>query len=167
MKTLGTAFCALFLFGLVAAPPAQAQTPWELGPLLGVNLENEELLLGAVARIHLPSAPITLNPGIELYPGVDDVGGRNRSLFVLNFDVQYQLEAESVEPYIGGGISWWRTGREFEDAQSDLGLNLKGGILFNRRGNAQPYVEAVLNLDGRDGRDALIFKGGFLFTIGG
>ena len=53
----------------------------------------------------------------------------------------------------------------WQDAVSDLGLNLKGGLLFNRRGNAQPYLEAVLNF--ADGRDALIFKGGFLFVIGG
>jgi hypothetical protein len=69
MKMLRTASCALFLFGLVAAPPAQAQTPWELGPQLGVNLDNNELNLGAMARIHLSSLPITLNPGLEFYPG--------------------------------------------------------------------------------------------------
>ncbi len=166
MKTLRTAFCALFIFGLVAAPPAQAQTPWELGPYLGVNLDSDEILVGAVARIHLPSAPITLNPGIEFYPGIDDTGGGlSRSLLVLNFDVQYQLEAETVEPYVGGGISWARASVESFDSATDIGLNLKGGLLFNRRGNAQPYAEAVLNL--ADGRDALIFKAGFLFRIGG
>jgi hypothetical protein len=165
MKTLRTAFCALFLSALVAAPPVQAQTPWELGPYLGLDLDRDELLLGAVARIHLDSAPITLNPGIDFYPGVDDVAGLNTSFLVLNFDVQYELEAESVEPYVGGGISWARLGRQAQDAVSDLGLNLKGGLLFNRRGNAQPYLEAVLNF--ADGRDALIFKGGFLFVIGG
>ena len=156
MKMLPTASFALLLFGLIAAPPAQAQTPWELGPYLGVDLDRDELLLGAMARIHLASNPITLNPGIEIYPGIDDVEGLNRSLLVLNFDVQYQLEAESVEPYVGGGISWARLGREAQDAVTDLGLNLKGGLLFNRRGNAQPYLEAVLNFDGSE---ALIFKG--------
>ncbi len=165
MKTLPTASCALFLFALVAAPPAQAQTPWELGPYLGLDLDRDELLLGAAARIHLDSAPITLNPGIEFYPGVDDVAGLSTSFLVLNFDVQYELEAESVEPYVGGGISWARTGRELQDALTDLGLNLMGGLLFNRRGNAQPYVEAVLNF--ANGNEALIFKGGFLFRIGG
>ena len=160
MKMLRMTSCALFLFGLVAARPAQAQTPWELGPLVGVNLGNDELLLGAVARIPLTSLPVTLNPGFEFYPGFDP-----GSLFVLNFDVQYQLEAESVEPYVGGGISWARASVETFDAVSDIGLNLKGGLLFNRRGNAQPYLEAVLNLD--NGNEALIFKGGFLFRIGG
>ena len=164
MKTLRTAFFALFVIALVAAPPVQAQTPWELGPYLGLDLDRDELLLGAVARIHLSSNPITLNPGIEFYPGIDDVGGMNRSLLILNFDVQYQLEAESVEPYVGGGISWARASVENQDAVSDIGLNLKGGLLFNRRGSAQPYLEAVLNLDNGN---ALIFKGGFLFRIGG
>ena len=69
MKMLPTASCALLLFGFVAAPPAQAQTPWELGPHLSVNLDNNELLFGGVGRIHLSSLPITLNPGLEFYPG--------------------------------------------------------------------------------------------------
>ncbi len=166
MKMFRITSCALFLFGLVAAPPAQAQTPWELGPILGVNLDNNEILVGAVARIHLSSLPITLNPGLEFYPGIDDTGsGLSRSLWVLNFDVQYQLEAESVNPYLGGGISWARSSTETFDATSDVGLNLKGGLVFNRTGNAQPYVEATLNF--ADGNEALIFRAGLLFTVGG
>ena len=159
MRMLRITSCALFLFGLVAAPPAQAQTPWELGPLVGVNLDNDELLVGAVARIPLTSLPVTLNPGFEFYPGFDP-----GSLFVLNFDVQYELNAESLEPYVGAGISWARISNA-GTSDSDVGLNLKGGLVFNRRGNAQPYVEAVLNF--ANGGEALIFKGGFLFTIGG
>ena len=166
MKMLRSAACALFLFGLIAAPPAQAQTPWEIGPHLGADLDRDEFLLGGFARFHLASLPITLNPGLEFYPGLDDTGGGlNRSLFVLNFDVQYQLEAQSLEPYVGGGISWARLSTEGLTGRSDIGLNLKGGLLFNRTGSAQPYVEAVLNF--ADGNEALIFKGGFLFRIGG
>ena len=136
-----------------------------MGPLLGVNLDNDELLLGAVARIQAGSTPITLNPGFEFYPGIDDVGTLNRSLFVLNLDVQYELDAESVDPYVGGGLSWSRLSVETLDAQSDVGLNLKGGLMFNSMGSGRPYVEAVLNFS--DGSEALIFKAGFLFTIGG
>ncbi len=166
MKMLRIASCALFLCGLVAAPSAQAQTPWELGPYLGVNLDNNELHLGGMARVHLSSMPITLNPGLEFYPGFDDTGsGLGRSLWVLNFDAQYQLEAQSVSPYVGGGISWARLSTETLDSSSDVGLNLKGGLVFNRTGNAQPYAEAILNFS--DGTEALIFRAGLLFTIGG
>ena len=159
MKMPRTASCALFAFALVVAPPAQAQTPWEVGPHVGVNLDNDELLVGAVARIHLSSLPITLNPGFEFYPGFDP-----GSLFVLNFDVQYQLDAESVEPYVGGGISWARKGAA-GGSSSDAGLNLKGGVMFSPSSRTQPYVEAVVNFANND--EALIFRGGFLFTIGG
>ena len=166
MKTLRTAFFALFLVGLAAAPPAQAQTDWDLGPVLGVNLDNDEFLLGGVARIHLSSIPISLNPGIEFYPGMDDTGGGlSQSLFVLNFDAQYQLEAETINPYVGGGISWARVSVDTAGSDSEIGLNLKGGIVFNRSGNGQPFVEAALNF--ANGDEALIFRGGFLFTIGG
>ena len=160
MKMLRISSCALFLFGLVAAPPAQAQTdPWELGPLLGVNLNNDELFIGGVSRIHLSSLPISLNPGLEYYPGVD-----NASLFVLNFDVQYQLEAESVKPYVGAGISWARFSPDGGDSDSDVGLSLKGGLVFNPASRTRPYGEAVLNFSSGD--EALIFRGGVLFTIG-
>ncbi len=166
MKMLPTASCALLLFGFVAAPPAQAQTPWEIGPHLSVNLDNNELLFGGVARIHLSSLPITLNPGLEFYPGIDDTGGGlSRSLWVMNFDGQYQLDAESVSPYVGGGISWARLSTDTQGATSDFGLNLKGGLVFNRTGNAQPYGEAILNF--ADGSEALIFRAGLLFTVGG
>ena len=158
MKMHRAAAFALFLFGLVAAPPAQAQTPWEIGPHLGVNLDNDEIFVGAVARLNLASLPVTLNPGIEFYPGVDP-----GSLFVLNFDVQYQLEAETVEPYIGGGIAWLRTGSA-GGSSSDVGLNLKGGMVFNPRSRTQPYAEAVLTF--ADGDEALVLRGGVLFTIG-
>ncbi len=158
MKMLHFTSCALLLFGLVVARPAQAQTPWELGPLVGVNLDNDELLLGAVARIHLTSLPVTLNPGFEFYPGVDG------SLFVVNFDVQYELNAESLEPYVGAGISWARTSNA-GTSDSDVGLNLKGGLVFNPESRTRPYVEAVLNFAGSS--EALVFRGGLLFTIGG
>ncbi len=158
MKMLRITSCALLLFWLVAARPAQAQTPWELGPLVGVNLDNDELLLGAVARIPLTSLPITLNPGLEFYPGVDG------SLFVVNFDVQYELNAESLEPYVGAGISWARASNA-GTSNSDVGLNLKGGLAFNPESRTQPYVEAALNFGG--GNESLIFRGGLLFTIGG
>jgi hypothetical protein len=160
MKLLRISSCALFLFGLVAAPPAQAQAdPWELGPLLGVNLDNNELLVGGVARIHLASLPISINPGLEFYPGVD-----NGSLFVLNFDAQYQLEAETVKPYVGAGISWTRSSSDGGSSSSDVGLSLKGGLVFNPASRTRPYGEAVLNFS--DGTEALIFRGGVLFTIG-
>ena len=159
MKMLRITSCALLLFGLVVARPAQAQTPWELGPLVGVNLDNDELLLGAVARIPLTSLPITLNPGFEFYPGFDP-----GSLFVLNFDVQYELNAESLEPYVGAGISWARTSNA-GTSDSDVGLNLKGGLVFNPESRTRPYVEGLLNFGGS--RESLIFRGGLLFTIGG
>ncbi len=162
MKMFRTTCFVLFVLGLVAVPPTQAQTPWEIGPYLGVDLDRDELIAGATARFHLSSIPITLNPGIEFYPS-HEARGVDASLWVLNFDVQYQLEAESVEPYVGGGISWARQSVS-GTADSDVGLNLKGGTLFNPGGSVQPYVEAVLNF--ASGDEALIFKGGFLFSVG-
>jgi hypothetical protein len=164
MKTLRTAFLALFLVGLFASPGIEAQSSWDLGPYLGLNFENDKLLIGGVARIHLASSPITLNPAIEFYPGINDTGaGLSRSLLVLNFDGQYQIEAESWEPYVGAGISWARAATDTQDAVTDIGLNIKGGMLFNPRGSAQPYTEAVINFDG--GTNPFMLKAGLLFAL--
>ena len=65
----------------------------------------------------------------------------------------------------GAGISWSRRSTDTLDSVTDIGLNLKGGLLFNRRGSAQPYAEAVLNFGDRS--DPLILKVGLLFVIGG
>lgn len=164
MKTLRAAIFVLSLIGLVNAPSAQAQ--WALGPHVGLNLDNDEFLLGGTARIPLASSPIVLNPGIELYPGIDDTGGGlSRSRFVLNLDAQYEFDTESLRPYAGGGISWSRESTDTQDASTDFALNLKGGLLFNWSGSGTPYAEALLNVFG--GSEALILKAGFLFAIGG
>ena len=42
---------------------------------------------------------------------------------------------------------------------------MKGGVSFNPASRPHPYAEAVLNF--ANGSEALIFKAGFLFTIGG
>lgn len=50
-------------------------------------------------------------------------------------------------------------------SSSDVSLNVKGGVSFNPASRPHPYAEAVLNF--ANGSEALIFKAGFLFTIGG
>ena len=169
MKMLRAAL-ALLVFALVAAPSAQAQTTWDLGPNAGYNIDNEELLLGVTSRIHMPSVPVTLNPGFEFYPSIGGPGV-DASLFVVNFDVQYQLSAQSFEPYVGGGLFWRRTSLDVNIAgvpvsvsDSNVGLNLKGGMVFKTSGSMQPYAEAGLALGG--GTESFILMGGILFPIG-
>ena len=172
MKMLRITSCALLLFGLVVARPAQAQTPWELGPLVGVNLDNDELLVGAVARIPLTSLSITLNPGLEFYPGIE-----NGSLFVLNFDLQYQLDAETVKPYVGAGLSWARFSPDGGSSSSDVGLNLKGGLLLTLLAVLAAVVlvpelaqaqcaMCVTALEQNGGEMAAGFNRGILFLLG-
>ncbi len=160
MKVFHTA-AALFVLVFAAVPPAQAQTSWELGPYAGYNLDNEEFLIGAVSRIHAPSLPVTLNPGFEFYPSIGGAGA-DRSLIIVNFDVQYQLEAETVEPYIGGGL-FWRRASDAGGSDSDMGINLKGGFMFGTAGGMRPFAEGVIALGSGE---SLMLKGGFLFPIG-
>ncbi len=156
MKTLRVVLTMLVVVPLVLAVPARAQTSWDLAPLLGLDLDADELFLGGSARIAPPGAPVILNPGIEFYPFI---GG---SLFVVNFDVLYELTAEKVEPYVGGGLFWSRRSVA-GTSRSDIGLNLKGGVVFSPPGKLRPFAEGVIRVEGGS---SLLLKGGLLLKIG-
>ncbi len=166
MKTLRAVFAVLAVLPLVVATPAQAQTQWSLVPHLGFNIDNDELYLGANARIELPSAPVTINPGFDWYPFI---GSQNVdvSLFVVDMDVLYHLKAQSIEPYVGGGLFWSRTSVNVAGlgggTATDVGLNLKGGAVFRPLGKLRPFAEGVIAISGGS---ALLLKGGFLFSMG-
>ena len=166
MKMLRAVLTALAVLPLVVATPAQAQTQWSLVPHLGFNIDNDELYLGANARIELPSAPVTLNPGFDWYPFI---GSQNvsASLFVIDLDILYHLKAEAVEPYVGGGLFWSRSTVNVAGlgggSATDIGLNLKGGVVFRPLGKLRPFAEGVIAISGGS---ALLLKGGFLFSMG-
>ncbi len=160
MKTLRVVLTMFVVVPLVLAVPARAQTSWDLAPLLGLDLDADELFLGGSARIAPPGAPVILNPGIEFYPFI---GG---SLFVVNFDVLYELTAQKVEPYVGGGLFWSRASRTVAGtsiSSSDIGLNLKGGVVFSPPGKLRPFAEGVIRVEGGS---SLLLKGGLLLKIG-
>ena len=166
MRTSRFIVTMLLMLPALAVLPANAQVGWDLGPHLGFNIDNDELFLGANARIDLQAAPITLNPGFDWYPFI---GSPNvdRSLFVLNFDALYKLTAPSIKPYVGGGLFWSRASRNVGGTGSvsdtDIGINLKGGIVFNPLGKLVPFGEAAIAISGGS---ALLLKGGFLFAMG-
>jgi hypothetical protein len=167
MKTLRAVLAALAVLPLVVATPAQAQTQWSLVPHLGFNIDNDELYLGANARIQLPGAPVTLNPGFDWYPFI---GSQNvdASLFVIDLDVLYHLQAKSVDPYLGGGLFWSRASRNAGGlggsvSATDIGLNLKGGAVFRPLGKLRPFAEGVIAISNGS---AFLLKGGFLFSMG-
>lgn len=163
MKTLRVVLTMFVVVPLVLAVPARAQTSWDLAPLLGLDLDADELFLGGSARIAPLGAPIILNPGIEFYPFI----GSGVSLVVVNFDVLYELQAQSVEPYVGGGLFWSRASVSVAGisvSNSDIGLNLKGGVVFSPPGNKlRPFAEGVIRIEGGS---SLLLKGGLLFAIG-
>lgn len=160
MKTLRVVLTMFVVVPLVLAVPARAQTSWDLAPLLGLDLDADELFLGGSARIAPLGAPIILNPGIEFYPFI----GSGVSLVVVNFDVLYELQAQSVEPYVGGGLFWSRRTFVAGTSRGDIGLNLKGGVVFSPPGNKlRPFAEGVIRIEGGS---SLLLKGGLLFAIG-
>ena len=160
MKTLRVVLAMFVVVPLVIVVPAQAQTSWELAPIFGLDLDADEAFLGVGARIAPPGAPVIINPGLEFYPFI----GNGVSLVVVNFDVLYELQAQSVEPYVGGGLFWSRRTFVAGTSRSDIGLNLKGGVVFSPPGNKlRPFAEGVIRVEGGS---SLLLKGGLLFAIG-
>ncbi|PAP76774.1 hypothetical protein [Rubrivirga marina] len=146
---------ALALLGLTAAfAPAQAQGAFM--PYLGYNLDSENVVLGVGARFGFPlNVPISLTaqPAIEYqFVDVDDV-----TVLQLDLNAVAQFNGAMVAPYAGAGLAVG-----YVDAggtsDTDLGLNVLGGVLFNPTGFGQPFAQARYTIG--DGPDALTIMGG-------
>jgi opacity protein-like surface antigen len=146
---------ALALLGLTATfAPAQAQGAFM--PYLGYNLDSENALVGVGARFAFPlDVPISLTaqPAIEYqFEGTDDV-----TILQADLNAIVQLNAASVAPYVGAGLAVGYVDVA-GTSDTDLGLNVLGGALFNPTGFGQPFAQARYTI--ADGPDALTIIGG-------
>lgn len=157
----------------VVASPSQVRAQWAIGPHAGYNIDASEVNLGATAHISVPGAKIgkvqlVANPGFEFYPFI----GTGASLLVFNFDVAYPVPAAGpVAPYVGAGLMFSRSsfsitipgGGTISGSSTDVGLNLKGGVLFAKGKLVRPFAEATLVVSGAA---TLVLRGGVQFTVG-
>jgi hypothetical protein len=162
---------AFFLFLLVpvtaGAPRAHAQIRLDVAPRLGFDLvgDVEEFFLGLDARIGVDTLPVILNPSLDYYFTESPL---NVSQFSLN--ALYPLRYPGLRPYVGGGIgitrlSLDRDGRGFggfDKSDTDVGLNLIGGVVF-RTGNLRPFAQAQITFGDVD---LFTVAGGLLFRLG-
>ena len=145
-------FAALAAF--VLAPSASAQASGFM-PYLGYNLDTENVLIGVGYRVGVPlEAPVVLaaQPTIE-YQFESDI-----TILQVDANLVAQLSASpALAPYVGAGL-----GVLIVESDTELGLNLLGGAVFNPTGFGQPFVQARYSTAGFD---ALTLSGGVILSF--
>jgi opacity protein-like surface antigen len=139
----------------------------------GANLSwADDADLGIGARVGFGIGSVSRRQPIEgvvsfdyFFP--DDAGtGADVTYWEINANGIYKFAASggSLAPYIGAGLNYARGSVAISGigsgSESDVGLNLLGGIRFNTSRSLQPFAEARIELGGGE---QLVLAGGFLF----
>ena len=130
------AIAALFLF----AVPLAARAETSFGLRGGLSVDPDQFLIGG----HINFEPIAEN--VYIVPSAE--AGFGDDIFTLSFngDVQYRFETDSgVRPYAGGGLSLYFV--DFDGgSDTELGVDVLGGIFFNQDSDTPMFVEAKAGL---------------------
>ncbi|HEV8480053.1 MAG TPA: hypothetical protein VGR66_04600 [Candidatus Eisenbacteria bacterium] len=145
MKLLALAVAILTLTG-VSQASAQTTTNNEIGPRVGLSINPDQFVIGGQINLPLESARgLAISPNVEL--GVGD----NVTTLQLNADLDYHFDnaGPNWNPYVGGGI-----GLAFFDfnndvgggSESELGVNLLGGLRFRQKSGSHLFTELRLGI---------------------
>lgn len=154
------------LFGVLAAALAfaadlQAQTRFGVQANFGTDTDfgiGGRAIFGL--RSLFPTTPLDGHVTFDwFFPG-NDV-----TYWELNGNVAYRFPVQrNLGPYVGGGLNIAHVSVDVPLAgtvsDTDVGLNVLGGITFGARGRATPFVELRGELGGGD---QLIITGGLRF----
>lgn len=157
-------FGVMALAALAAVPARGQERPFNLGAQLSWG-DDADLGLGVRYENRLdrlaPSVPLRVIGSFDwFFPG-NDV-----TYWELNANVAYQftLQNSRIGPYAGGGLNIARASVDVAGVGSasdtEVGLNLLGGIRFPSTGRLTPYVEIRLELGGGE---QFVLTGGLLF----
>lgn len=131
---------AAFAAFLLLAPSANAQTT-RIGPFLGYNSGIEEVSLGLNAHFGIDTGDREFIVGViaELMPFADNV-----SVTFIDADLLVPASVGTLDLYGGGGFTVRYVKPEVLDADTDVGLNLKGGVVFASETRGwSPFIEVV------------------------
>lgn len=142
-KINGTLLASL----LLAATPTLAQSDWGLRG--GLTIDPDQVHVGA----HVNAGEI-FNDGYFL-PNVEIGFGDHGTLIALNPELVYRFDRPSRSRwgfYIGGGLGiniydWDDGPRDYrDDTDTELGLNILGGMSRARRGGGDVFLELKLGV---------------------
>ena len=142
---LRSAILLTVLGALLLAPQAAAQV--DFGVRGGVYTDEEDPFAGVELLGRFDGTRWYYNPNVEV------VFVDNGDLITANADFHYDLPADTpFDVWLGGGGALIfrdrdtpRFGRD-DDSETDGGINLLGGLGFNRGGDIRPYIQGKLLL---------------------
>lgn len=129
--------------------------------------DDAELGVGGRVRYGLqglfPRAPLSSQASLDFFFPGNDV-----TYAEINYNVVYNFRVGSaprVGPYAGGGLNFAYVKQDFGGAigsrsDTDLGLNILGGINFRGGSRLTPFLELRAELGGGE---QLVFTGGIYF----
>lgn len=137
----------IIAFMLLAATPTFARSDWGLRG--GLTIDPDQVHVGA----HVNAGEI-FNDGYFL-PNVEIGFGDHGTLIALNPELVYRFDRPSRSRwgfYIGGGLGiniydWDDGPRDYrDDTDTELGLNILGGMSRTRRGGGDFFLELKLGV---------------------
>jgi len=153
----------LWVVGLagVLSAPATVSAQVALGPALAFH-DDFDFGIGAFADIPVPS----LATGLSIVPNFMFWFPDGGDAWELNADVSYSFQVSDdtpVLPFAFAGLNILNVGPDGGDSNTDIGLNLGGGIGF-RAQSVQPFAGLKFELQDRTG---FVIFGGVGFPVGG
>jgi outer membrane immunogenic protein len=135
----------LTLVSLTFCAASYAQV--RIGGFLGYGSEIEQLAIGANAEFFL-NEKMAIAPSIAFYLPQED-GPVKTNLWELNGNFHYYFVSEDMISVYGlGGLNFTTVhvkfdgfGADFDDSQTEIGLNLGGGINFKVTDKIIPFGE--------------------------
>ena len=128
-------FLAIPLVLAAAAAPASAQ--FAFSPLVGYDIDYEAVTVGLAVELGVALTDLPLQPAIR--PSIEYVfADDDRSIVRVDGDLIGRFEATpGILPYAKAGVtaefvSFDNDVTSGDDSDTDIGLNLGGGVDFNR-----------------------------------
>lgn len=150
------AIAALGLLALSGPTEARAQTMFGAEAMVGTDTE-----FGLGGRFHVDLAPGVRN--LEVMGSFDYFFPDGPTdYWEINGNVWYRIPVRgnsTAVPYVGGGLNIGHLDREATEDDTDVGLNLGGGLRFLFE-NTIPFLEARVTIGGVE---QFVIGGGVLF----
>jgi hypothetical protein len=142
---------ALVALTLTSASLASAQTTHpasvnEIGPRVGLSINPDQFVIGGQMNLPLENTHgLAISPNIEL--GVGD----HQTTIQLNGDLDYHFanQGPTWNPYIGAGlgIAFFNFNSDVGGgSNSEIGVNLIGGIRFHQHNGSHLFTELRVGL---------------------
>jgi hypothetical protein len=129
---------AVFTSLLAFAPNSWAST--SVGIRGGFSSQPDQFLFG----MQVDTSPVAKN--LYIMPSAEAGFGDDAFSMSFDGDLQYRFVTSSgIRPYAGGGLSIYFINPDFGDSQTNVGMNIDGGLFFGKAGTPM-FIDAKAGL---------------------